>query len=60
MTYSESAEGVEITRGRVILEFDRHGIVDPAREMQEFIQTYGFEDNQEIFPASKVLDWLGY
>ena len=60
MTYIDSAEGVEITRGRAILAFDRHGIVDVASEMQEFIACYGHDDNAEIFPASQVLEWLGY
>lgn len=60
MTYIDSAEGVEITRGRVILEFDRHGIVDVAREMQDFLACYGHDENQEIFSASEVLQWLGY
>ena len=53
MTYSESAEGVIITRARAIVELQRHGVVD----YDEFFTDMGYH---ESYSAHDVLQWLGY
>jgi len=55
MTYSESAEGITITRKRAIVELKRHGV--PASEWPMFYREMGRHD---YYNASDVLAWLGY
>jgi hypothetical protein len=56
MTYSESAEGVEITKQRALQEIRRHGLVR-EEDVQEFMADCG---DREVYEASDVLRWLGY
>lgn len=53
MTYSESAQGVMITKQRAIQELKAHGVVD----IQEFFNDEGERDTYDAFV---VLTWLGY
>lgn len=53
MTYSESAQGVTITKQRAIQELKAHGVVD----IQEFFNDEGERDTYDAFT---VLTWLGY
>ena len=55
MTYSESAEGVTITRKRAIVELKRHGV--PASEWPDFYRGVGYAPT---YKANAVLAWLGY
>lgn len=63
MTYSDSADGIEITWKRAIQELDRHGV--PSSEHITFviecwsIHATGDTDTSTIL-ASHVLNWLGY
>lgn len=56
MTYSESAEGIEISRRRAIKELADHGITHPD-DLDQFDAEMGV---REIYQASAVLAWLGY
>ncbi len=56
MTYSESAEGVLITKARAVVELQRHGIFR-AEEIAEFLADCG---DREAYDAGDVLRWLGY
>ena len=53
MTYSESAQGVMITKQRAIQELKAHGVID----VQEFFNDEGERDTYDAFT---VLLWLGY
>ena len=53
MTYSESAQGVMITKQRAIQELKAHGVID----VQEFFNDEGERDTYDAFT---VLSWLGY
>lgn len=53
MTYSESAQGVIITKMRAILELRRHGVI----EIAEFFADCG---DRATYDAGEVLAWLGY
>jgi hypothetical protein len=53
-TYSDSAEGVTITKARALRELDRHGVSDEA---PQFLADCG--DCAE-YDAGAVLAWLGY
>ena len=53
MTYSESAEGVTITKARAIQELKKHGVLN----VQEFFDDEGERDT---YDAWDVLSWLGY
>jgi len=53
MTYSESAEGVTITRERAKQEIAEHG-GDPWELFLEEVS------DSETYQASTVLEWLGY
>ena len=55
MTYSESAEGIQISKKRAIQELEKHGIDSIGRI--EFFQELG--DNS-TYAAEDVLIWLGY
>ena len=56
MTYSESAEGVEITKQRALQEIRCHGLVR-EEDVKEFLTDCG---DREVYKASDVLRWLGY
>lgn len=56
MTYSESAEGVSITKARALQELQRHGVFR-AEDIAEFLADCG---DREIYNAGDVLRWLGY
>ncbi|WP_169310861.1 hypothetical protein [Cereibacter changlensis] len=56
MIYSESAEGVKITKQRALQEIRRHGL-DREEDVQEFLADCG---DREVYEASDVLRWLGY
>jgi hypothetical protein len=51
--YYDSAEGVKISRGRVLCELKDHGVVD----FNEFFDDLG---DKKLYSAQAVLDWLGY
>ena len=54
MTYSESAEGITITKDRARIELRRHGV---ESEWPDFLRDMGDRDE---YTASEVLAWLGY
>lgn len=56
MTYSESAEGVLITKERAILELRKHGIFRDE-DFAEFLADCG---DRPVYDAGDVLRWLGY
>jgi hypothetical protein len=56
MTYSESAEGVEITKERAIQEIYNHGL-NSESDIAEFLADCG---DRETYQATSVLEWLGY
>jgi hypothetical protein len=51
--YYDSAEGIKISRDRVLCELKAHGVVD----LKEFFEELG---DKNIYSAQAVLDWLGY
>jgi len=51
--YYDSAEGVKISRDRVLCELNDHGVVD----LKEFFDDLG---DKKLYSAQTVLDWLGY
>lgn len=53
MTYSESAKGLIISKGRAVRELLNHGIT----EIDMFFKENGERD---FYLASDVLKWLGY
>ena len=53
MTYSESAQGLTITKERALLELKKHCIDD----IQCFLDECG---DCATYDASEVLAWLGY
>lgn len=55
MTYYDSAEGVNISRARVVQELKRHGV--PENEHAEFFAECG---ERTEYDAQQVLNWLGY
>lgn len=55
-TYYESAEGIEISRKRALLELKKHGI-ESCFDIDEFYEDLG---NKERYSAQAVLRWLGY
>lgn len=57
MTYSESAEGITISKARAMLELKKHGCVMDAQTEAEFVAECG--DKAEYL-ASDVLAFLGY
>jgi hypothetical protein len=57
MTYSESAEGVTITKARALREIEAHGLVRGSDDWQAFFADLG---DHETYSASAVLGWLGY
>lgn len=56
MTYSESAEGVTISRRRALQELRTHGC-DDAESIDLFLAECGSHDT---YNAGDVLRWLGY
>lgn len=57
MTYSESAEGITISKARAMQELRNHGCVMDAQTEAEFVAECG--DKAEYL-ASDVLAFLGY
>jgi len=55
MTYSESANGVKISRKRADREIKRHGFSAYDAEWLEFANAQQWPINAEI-----VFEWLGY
>lgn len=55
-TYFDSAEGLQLSRARALVELKRHGITDAA-EINQFFLEMG---PRETFDAQAVLIWLGY
>lgn len=55
MTYSESAEGIEITKERAIRELRKHDQTDA--DIACFLADLG---DHATYLASDVLSWLGY
>jgi hypothetical protein len=56
-TYSESAEGIRITRKRALQELDSHGM--KADDVAWFdLEVEAGED--ALYDAQEVLSWLGY
>ena len=53
--YYESAENVQITKKRALLELDRHAV--PQSEHAAFYSELG---NRETYDAQAVLLFLGY
>ena len=51
--YYDSAEGIKISRDRVLCELKDHGVVD----LKEFFDDLG---DKKLYSAQAVLDWLGY
>jgi hypothetical protein len=51
--YYDSAEGVMLSKYRVICELKDHGVVD----FNEFFDELG---GKKLYSAQEVLDWLGY
>jgi hypothetical protein len=51
--YYDSAEGVKISRDRVLCELKDHGIFD----YDNFFNECG---DKKLYSAQAVLDWLGY
>jgi len=59
MTYSESADGIDITWERAIRELDRHGV--PHTEHTAFaVECWSIHATDNTIPAIRVLEWLGY
>ena len=56
MDYYESAEGIEISKKRALLELKKHGI-ESCFDIDEFYEDLG---NKERYSAQAVLRWLGY
>jgi len=56
MTYSESAQGITITKKRALKELAKHGLDLPCAH-QEFFADMG---NHSTYKAEDVLSWLGY
>lgn len=59
-TYSESAEGVDISHDRALRELRDHGFrdrADQARMETEFLADLG---DRDTYDAQDVLRWLGY
>ena len=56
MTYSDSAEGVNVTRARALRMLAKHGAADAA-SIAEFDADLGVH---ETYEAEAVLSWLGY
>jgi hypothetical protein len=54
--YYESAEGLTITRHRVLVEIKSHGL-DFEENLKEFFEELG---DKKLYSAQAVLDWLGY
>jgi hypothetical protein len=52
VSYYESAEGVEISKKRALIELRKHGI-----DFEEFFRDLG---DHETYDAQAVLEWLGY
>lgn len=63
-TCSESAAGVQITRGRAIVELQRHGhaLPDMPDDWLESLASFDadFGGGREFYQAAEVLAWLGY
>lgn len=57
MTYSESAKGQWINKGRVYKEMQDHGIV--ASEMMDFWNNHA-PNQAGLYSASSLMEWLGY
>ena len=51
--YYDSAEGIMISRDRVLCELKDHGVVD----LKEFFNDLG---EKKLYLAQDVLHWLGY
>ena len=56
MDYYESAEGIEISKQRALLELKKHGI-ESQFDIDDFFEEVG---DKERYLAQEVLDWLGY
>lgn len=54
-TYYESAEGILITRERVVRELNDHGVSE--YDIGTFFGEMGVK---ELYDAQSVLRWLGY
>lgn len=57
MTYSESADGVIITRQRAIQELQQHCITDADSITMMLQEVFG---QAETVDAGKLMVWLGY
>lgn len=55
-TYSESAEGVIISKARALQELVKHGVGDEENQ-KDFFTDCG---EKEEYDAGDVLRWLGY
>jgi hypothetical protein len=55
-TYSQSAEGIEISHARMLRELAKHG-ADSAESVQDLYSVLG---KRVTYMASDVLAWLGY
>jgi len=51
--YYDSAEGIMISKDRVLCELKDHGVVD----LKEFFDDLG---DKKLYSAQMVLRWLGY
>jgi hypothetical protein len=56
MTYSESAQGVVISKARALQKLARHGVGD-TESVALFLAECG---DRDTYLASDVLAWLGY
>jgi hypothetical protein len=56
MTYSESAQGLTISKARAIRELKDHGIF----QTEDFAQFFEECGDKPEYLASDVLAWLGY
>ena len=55
-TYFESADGIEISKERAIIELKRHGVT----EQTDFNQFFLDMGTKAAYNAQEVLGWLGY
>jgi hypothetical protein len=60
MTYSESAEGLRVTRQRALQELVRHGRTLESLDGFERDEFEGLFNADRKCNASQLLEWLGY
>lgn len=56
-TYSESAQGLVITKWRALYEIQVNHGLHTERDLEDFLADLG---DHETYEASRVLEWLGY